>query len=87
MNQWDLVATQNVPVGVTTFTRTKIGDIKICQDGDTLVFDMQPDITPEESLRMTMMFMHMTVPQSYDWLDYIRKYKLERHWRNINEQV
>ena len=51
-----------------------IGDIYVAD----MVFDPQPDITPLESIRLTVLFMHEGF---YDYEEYIKKHKLDRHFR------
>ena len=55
-------------------TKQPIGDI--CVAG--MVFDPQLDITPLESIRLTVLFMREGF---YDYGGYIKKHKLDRHFR------
>lgn len=59
-----------------------VGDINFCQEGTQAKLIPKDDITPMESIRISIMLAIAATGGVYfiDWIGYIKKYGLERHF-------
>ena len=63
----------------TVPTKYGIGDLHL----EGMLFDPQPDATPLDSMWFAIMLKASTSLQEIDYKTFIRKHKLDRHFREV----